>query len=103
MKTAFTIKPKVGNKDILLEPTDNGPWFVSCYCSVSKKRVQFEITDEQVAEILSGDRRNIDQILPDTPAPLREIFLTGLTPEEFEQIPRDEGYTDDDEEEYELE
>src|ERR1017187_2961784 len=98
MKTSFTISSKAGCKHILLEPTNTGQWPVSCFCSVSKKRVQFEITEEQVAEILSPNGRNVDEILPDTPALLREIFLTGLTPAEFEQIPRDESRADDREE-----
>ena len=102
MKTSFTIKPKAGDKDILLEKTEDGNWLASCWCSVTGKLVKFPITEPQVAEILSADRRNIDEILPDTPAPLREIFLTGLTPEEFSQMADAEEFENDDEEECEL-
>lgn len=102
MKSSFTIKPKVGDKNILLEKISDGMWSASCACSVTGKLVRFPITEAQAAEILSEDRRNIDEILPDTPPPMREIFLTGLTPAEFDQTLNVEGFADDEEEQCEL-
>ena len=99
MKTSFIVKPKVGDKNILLEQIGDGMWLASCPCSVTGKLVKFPITEPQVAEILAADRRNIDEILPDTPAPLREIFLTGLTPAEFNQILSADEFDVDHEEE----
>ena len=87
MTTTFRIKPKVGDKDIRIEESQDGTWSASCWCSVSQKTVLIPLTAEQAKEIVSDSRRCIDEILPDTPPPLREIFLTGLTPAEFEQVP----------------
>jgi hypothetical protein len=87
MNAAYTIKSKVGGKDIFIDKRGDGMWLASCWCSVLHKMVQVPLTAEQVEEIISASRRCIDEILPDTPPPLREIFLTGLTPAEFEQVP----------------
>ena len=86
MKASYTIKPKVGDKDIFIAKCGDGMWLASCWCSVLLNVVLVPLTTEQVEEIISDCPRSIDEILPDTPPPLREIFLTGLTPAEFEQI-----------------
>ena len=92
MNTSFIIKPKVCDKDILLEKTEDGNWLASCWCSVWAKRVQFPLTEEQVEKIVSKSRENIQEILPDTPPAMREIFLTGMTAAEFELLAFEEGY-----------
>ena len=86
MNASYTIKPKVGDKDIFIDKCGPRMWLACCWCSVSHTQVLVPLTQAQVEEILSDSRRPIDEILPDTPPPLREIFLTGLTPAEFEQI-----------------
>lgn len=92
MKTSLTIKPKVGDKDIRLEKTEDGNWLVSCWCSVWARRVQFPMKQEHVENIISNSGQNIQEILPDTPPALREIFLTGMTAAEFELLAFEEGY-----------
>ena len=101
MNTAITIKPTVGDKDIFIEKTPAGEWSASCWCTVLQKQVEIPLTAQQVEEILSDHRRCINEVLPDTPPPLREIFLTGLTPAEFEQLPFEKMDDDEDVEEYE--
>ena len=84
MKTGIIIRPFAGLKDILIEQQPDGSRIASCWCSALFQLVQVPLTAEQADEILSEDRRSIDAILPDTPPPMREIFITGLTPAEFD-------------------
>ena len=47
-------------------------------------RSKIPLTEEQAREILGPNRRNINILLPDTPRPLREVFVTGTTPAEWD-------------------
>ena len=87
----ITFRPKVGVKQIVVEQLDQENWLACCWCSVTGKNVEVPLTSAQAEEICSGkSERSINQILPDTPAPLRKIFLTGLTPAEFAQMADEE-------------
>ena len=74
----------VGDKEINLFEAADETWTAMCECRALGATVQFSLTTEQVKEILSDKRRNIDDVLPDTPPALREIFITGTTPAEFD-------------------
>ena len=46
---------------------------------------EIEITDAQMIELTNPNRRNIQDILPDTSADDREFIMTGITPEEWKE------------------
>ena len=86
MSAKHIIAPKVGFKEITIEQQPDDSWSASCWCSVFKQTVRFPISGAQATELLSADCRNIQEVLPDTPRQLREIFLTGATPAEFDKL-----------------
>ena len=48
--------------------------------------VEVRMTLAQAEELTGERRRNIPSLLPEVPAPLREIFLSGTTPAEWDEI-----------------
>ena len=46
--------------------------------------MRIPLTDPQAREIFSGTTRLIQDVLPDMHPALREIFVTGITPAEFD-------------------
>ena len=88
MNRSVVMKPRAGSKDILIEEQPDGSRTAACWCSALGRIVLVPLTAEQGEEILSENRRNLDTILPDTPPPMREIFITGLTPAEFDLMMR---------------
>ena len=78
------ISSRTGRKEIILTRQQDASWRASCWCSVFKQTVCFPLTGEQVNELLSGEARNIGEVLLETPPPLREIFITGTTPAEWD-------------------
>src|ERR1017187_6698499 len=83
MSTSVVMKPRAGSKAILIEEQPDGSRTAACWCLALGRIVLVRVRASQAGEILSENRRNIDTILPDTPPPMREIFITGLTPAEF--------------------
>ena len=84
MNRSVVMKPRAGSNAILIEQLPDGSRTAACWCSALGQIVLVPLKAEQAGEILSKNRRNIDTILPDTPPPMREIFITGLTPAEFD-------------------
>ena len=84
MSAKHIIAPKVGFKEINIEVQPDGFCWASCWCSVFKQMVRFPISGEQATALLGSDRRNLQELLPDTSPKLREIFITGHTPAEWD-------------------
>jgi len=75
----------IGPKEVFIVRKDNGDWEALCDCrALTDAIVRIPLTASQSREILSGRTRHIQDVLPDTPRPLREIFVTGTTPAEWD-------------------
>ncbi len=55
-----------------------------CHCSVLNRKVTVNLTEEEARELLSKPRRSIQKVLPNLDYRVREIFVSGLTPAEFD-------------------
>lgn len=77
---------KVGNKSICFSKAKDGRCLCGCICGALGCPIALWVTTEQAVELLRGRlaRRSISEILPDTPPLLREMFITGITPAEFD-------------------
>ncbi len=80
-----------GGKTVYFIQKEDGSWVASCACRATNADVEVPITSGQADELLSrpdvGGRR-IQDILPDLPHQLREIFVTGTTPAEWDYMMR---------------
>jgi hypothetical protein len=83
----FTIRV-FGRKEVYFVKNEDGSWLASCACWVTNADVQIPLTEAQACELASieteGQKRLIQDILPDVPPLVREIFVSGLTPAEFD-------------------
>src|SRR5882672_5348008 len=74
-----------GKKFYVVETSAN-LFNVFCPCSVLNRYIKVTMTGEQVEEVLlreRGKRRFMEDIFPDLPPPVREIFISGTTPAEW--------------------
>ena len=85
MSSAHVLKARIGFKKILLHNQAKDNWSALCWCYSLARMVRVRLTGRQVEQLLASDSRNIDEVLPDTPPALREIFLTGFTPAELDE------------------
>jgi len=74
----------IGTKDVYIAELTDGSWCGVCACNALYAMVKIPLTTEQAQEILSGHRRDINEVLPDTDRALREVFITGTTPAEWD-------------------
>ena len=51
-----------------------------------KHTLDLDISQEQVSELQSPNRRNIQAICPNLSPGDREFLMTGVTPDEWEQV-----------------
>lgn len=72
-------------KIIAFEHGFDNNWTAKCFCNELDCEVHLPVTREQMNELLIPDRRIVQEILPETDKQLREIFLSGLTPAEFDR------------------
>jgi hypothetical protein len=83
------IQLDVGGKHVYGIPQADGRYKFVCDCDVYPTHlVEVYVTEAQALE-LDGMRprsRCIQEILPDVPKELREIFLSGMTPAEFDEL-----------------
>ena len=86
MNPSYTIKSKVGDKDIDIQICGYDMWLAICWCNASHRQVLVPLTEAQAEELIWVSERPITELSPGMPSPIREIFLTGLTPAEFAQI-----------------
>lgn len=75
---------QVGSKTITLELAAEDQVIARCPCTRLKSEVQVPLTPAQATELFVGSSRSIAQVLPDHPPALREIFITGTTPAEWD-------------------
>jgi hypothetical protein len=90
MNPSYTIKSKVGDKDIVIDKCGYNMWLACCWCNASHRQVLVPLTEAQAEELLWVSERPINELSPDMPSAIREIFLTGLTPQESKQTPEGE-------------
>ena len=80
---------QIADKTVWFIQGDDESWFASCTCTVLNAAVEIPLTADQAKELMSGIRcgpkRLIQDILPETHPKLRELFITGLTPAEWDQ------------------
>lgn len=74
----------VHGKSVAFLERAGGCWEASCACTALSATVTFLLAEAQVLELVSIKCRRIDAVLPQTPPALREIFISGLTPAEFD-------------------
>ena len=75
----------IGPKEVFIVQKEDGHWEALCDCRALKEAgVRIPLTASEAREIISGRTRHIQEVLPNTPPPLREIFVTGTTPAEFD-------------------
>ncbi len=93
-----------GRKEILIEVADNGPSFAVCMCEGffrasggEKPHVPLFIplTKEQATELVSDSRRLVQSILPELHHSVREVFISGTTPAEWDLMMTGELRSDD--------
>lgn len=60
-------------------------WSAFCRCDELGYTVEIPLQSSQVVELLWPCRRALRDVIPGVPEPLREIFLTGMTPAEFDR------------------
>ena len=73
-----------GGTPIAFSEQPDGSVRVICFCKHFKCAIQLRITIDQAVMLLSKDRPNIQDILPDVPREIREIFVSGLSPAELD-------------------
>jgi hypothetical protein len=74
----------IGSKIITFERSSDGQVTASCPCRRLQSEIQVRLTREEARELLSPDRRMIEKVLPNHSPALREIFLSGITPAEWD-------------------
>lgn len=80
----FEIYVPAGRKTIYGIEQTPGTVTIRLDCDVYEMAV-FNITTEQAREIFNPNRtRHVQDILPDVAPPLRECFVSGITPAEFD-------------------
>ena len=77
-------------KRILFVSKPGGEWIAACVCEALNTVVIVPLHKEQAADLLLGRKRPIDEVLPNVPRELREIFITGTTPAEFDVMMKGE-------------
>ncbi len=75
-----------GEKLIVFEPATIGTCTAKCFCNEFECEVRVPLEIEQMHELLSPDRGRIQDILPEMDTRVREIFVSGITPAEFDGI-----------------
>lgn len=79
-----------GTKKLYFEQQEDGSWLAHCTCQAMQARVEVRLTADQAQELRAQYRewapggRPIQDILANVPRQLREIFVTGLTPAEWD-------------------
>lgn len=81
---SLTTEWRVGRKKIygLSDPYGKTRVLVDCECY---DMMEFTVPTVAFAEIIGGQRRAIQDVLPDTDKRYREVFITGMTPAEFDR------------------
>ncbi len=79
-----SVEIRIGSKVVLFEPQLDGAVRVSCFCTVLKQTLSVVLTEKEAREVISRRQRAIQEVLPNINYRVREIFLTGLTPAEFD-------------------
>ena len=76
----------VNDKLIAFTSQPDGYWIATCTCNVLNCSIRFPLTADEVSQLLLPDSQRllIQHLLPNTSRWLREIFITGTTPAEFD-------------------
>ncbi len=76
----------MGQKRLRFEHTGGDAVLVRCPCHRLQSELHVTLTKAQAEELLAPRwlRRNIDEILPDHAPAIREVFLSGTTPAEWD-------------------
>jgi hypothetical protein len=75
---------KVRDKDIYFVKSADNSWLALCECMATGATIKIRMTAEKMSEVLSPARRKVQNVLPAHPKQLCEIFISGLTPAEFD-------------------
>ena len=78
---------RFGSKEVTFMELEHDRWMAICVCEVLDCCVVVALTVGQVRELSMGrtERRAIHEVLPNVCLEVREIFITGMTPVEFDQ------------------
>lgn len=73
-----------GGKPICFKEQPDGSVKVFCFCKHFNCAIGLRITLEQAVKLLSTPRPCVQEILPEFPQEIREIFVSGLSPAELD-------------------
>ena len=75
-----------GCKEVLLTRQPDGFWMAKCACSALDACVHVPLTERAVRLLTRPQTESyrLEDILPNTDLQVREIFITGMTPAEFD-------------------
>lgn len=76
----------VGFKVVALEMLPDGQAIARCPCHRLQSEINISLTQAQALELLQPrwSRRSIHEVLPNHPPEIREVFITGTTPAEWD-------------------
>ncbi len=77
----------VGQKAIRFENTAEGNVTAVCACNCLETEIRISLTQSQAAELMMPrqTRRHVQDILPNHSKEVREVFISGTTPAEYDQ------------------
>ncbi len=77
---------RLGSKTMTLERQPDGQVIARCRCPRLQSELQILLTEAQAEELMLPwqARRNIAEVLPTHPPVIREVFLSGTTPGEWD-------------------
>ncbi len=84
METKTNRLLKVCSKQITMDEQPDGTWLARCPCRALQPILRVRLSADQVKELFSKERRPMQTVLPEVGPKVREVFISGLTPAEFD-------------------
>lgn len=84
METKTNRTLEVCSKHITVEEQPDGTWLASCPCHAMQTVLRVRLNADQVNELFGKERRHMQEVMPEVDPKVREIFISGITPAEFD-------------------